>query len=284
MARRTYFAGTQDRGSALVSAVALTFLLAVLAVLAIEVSLNTIFLERRSGEDVRTQLAFESAFSQAIYRVAARPGNALRYHEDFEIETELGPVVGRFVSPKGRLDINATSPRLLQSLLRQVGVLDPAALAAAIADWRDGDDLRAPFGAEAGEYRAVGRSGPANRFFRHEEELTGVLGMTPETFACLRSDITVSTGEATPDLRFASRRLRRALLGTVADSASPGQLPPVVLAPGDLVGLELRLEGETEPQSRINILMRITGIPDQPFWIQVWESPPAAPTCGEAVP
>ncbi|HEX7051886.1 MAG TPA: hypothetical protein VF188_16890 [Longimicrobiales bacterium] len=78
-----------------------------------------------------------------------------------------------------RLDVNAADESTLSRLFRNAGVLPAQAdsLAAAIADWKDPDDVPRPLGAERGWYEALGQVPPANRPFTHAAELAMVRGV-----------------------------------------------------------------------------------------------------------
>jgi general secretion pathway protein K len=81
----------------------------------------------------------------------------------------------------------------LAALFGSVGV-DPGkaqSLAAAIADFRDADNLVRPRGAEESEYRSAGLAwGPKNAPFQAVEELQQVLGMTDEIYGRVAADLT----------------------------------------------------------------------------------------------
>jgi len=112
----------------------------------------------------------------------------------------------RIVDEAGKFDLNATDVALLAALIRQTGASAAAAdaLAAAIADWRDADELVRPQGAEHTHYRAAGLAyGPRNAPFESVAEVQGVLGMDAELYARLRPQLTLYSGRVLPDPRFA---------------------------------------------------------------------------------
>jgi len=85
----------------------------------------------------------------------------------------------------GKINLNRAPEVPLAALFRSVGVEPGKAqsLAAAIADFRDADNLTRPAGAEVAEYRAAGLAwGPKNAPFQAVEELQQVLGMTTEIY------------------------------------------------------------------------------------------------------
>jgi general secretion pathway protein K len=85
----------------------------------------------------------------------------------------------------GKINLNEAPEAPLAALFGSVGV-DPGkaqSLAAAIADFRDADNLTRPGGAEKDEYRAAGLAwGPKNAPFQAVEELQQVLGMTTDIY------------------------------------------------------------------------------------------------------
>lgn len=110
---------------------------------------------------------------------ASEPGLLL------EFERPLGD--GRYrvvaVDVNSRINVNLATEQMLTTLLEEAGrpANDAEALAQAMLDWIDGDDLRRAQGAEAAEYRRLGldhlpRNGPIATL----EELLHVRGMTRE--------------------------------------------------------------------------------------------------------
>ena len=103
----------------------------------------------------------------------------------------------------GRVDLNRAEEDLLVELFISQGVEEMEAmhLAAAIADWRDPDDLVRPFGAEIDEYLAVGLPyGPANAPFGSVDELQQVIGMSWELYRDVEDLFTVHSpsGQVNP--------------------------------------------------------------------------------------
>lgn len=105
----------------------------------------------------------------------------------------------------GRVNLNLANEGLLRSLFLGLG-LESAAAARytdTIIDYRDRDDNRRPFGAEAAEYRAAGREiGPKNAPFDSLEELQQVLGFDPAMLARLRPHVTIHSASAGLDPRY----------------------------------------------------------------------------------
>nr|WP_257644307.1 general secretion pathway protein GspK [Luteimonas salinisoli] len=121
----------------------------------------------------------------------------------------------RIVDETGKVDLNAAEQPLLAALLRVVGAdsAQAEALAGAILDWRDPDDLGQPLGAaEDPQYAAAGLPyGAKDAPFESIAELELVLGMPPERVAALRDHVTVHSGQAMPDQRYAGAEVLEAM-------------------------------------------------------------------------
>jgi len=118
----------------------------------------------------------------------------------------------------GKIDINTATPQLLVSLFQSVGAADPEALADALKDWRDTDDLRSPKGAEKEDYAAAGKTyGPANAAFESIDELRQVLGMTDDLYQRLERSITVHSYQPGVNTAVAPRQVLLALPGATPD-------------------------------------------------------------------
>ena len=93
-----------------------------------------------------------------------------------------------------KVDLNQASEAILTALfqLARVSQDKAQALGAAVADFRDPDDLPLVNGAESEAYRHAGLSwGPKNAPFQSAEELQQVLGITPEIYRQVAGQITV---------------------------------------------------------------------------------------------
>lgn len=119
------------------------------------------------------------------------------------------------VDEGGKLDLNQADVPLLGALLRAVGVDQGQAdrLAAAIADWRDTDQLSQPAGGgEDPDYANAGLPyGAKDAELESIAELQQVLGFTPAIYARLEPHVTVFSGRARPDPAFASAEVLDAL-------------------------------------------------------------------------
>jgi len=209
---------------------------------------------------------------------AGEPGLLL----DFEQPLGEGRYRVAAVDVNSRINVNLATEQMLAALLEEAGlpVDDAAALAQAILDWIDGDDLRRAQGAEAAEYRQLGldhlpRNGPVPTL----EELLWVPGMTPEILygaadergAGIARWLTVD-GSAKINLNTAPREVLAAL---------PGFTPSVVAVVLDLrqrrwiwsisdVAADPRLSGDTSLEAVAARLIKLTaeGLGTEGAWVR----------------
>ena len=107
---------------------------------------------------------------------------------------------------RGKVNINSINEEALEKLFTTNGLdaNDALLLAAAVLDWRDGDELVRPNGAEEEDYLAGGyQVGPANRDFIMVEELLQVIGLPWELFEKMQPGLTVWSDQGMPEPAFA---------------------------------------------------------------------------------
>ena len=189
----------------------------------------------------------------------------------------------RVVDESGKLDLNAAEAGSLSALMQAVGA--PAeqadAVAAAIVDWRDPDDLTQPQGgAEDPQYAAAGLGwGAKDAPFETVAEVEQVLGMTPDLYGLLAPHLTIYSGLPVADARFATGPVL-ASMGVDAERVLAGrELPP---QPGDspFVGAgsgtysidsHARLRDGRESILRAVIRLGPSGVPGSAFTGMRWE-------------
>lgn len=114
-----------------------------------------------------------------------------------------------------KIDLNAANEVLLRGLFVAIGGADPdtaVRLVDAVIDWRDADDFRRPYGAEAADYQAAGaKVMPANAPFETVGEVSRVLGMTPAIYSRIAGSVTVWSRQPGINTQTASREVLLAL-------------------------------------------------------------------------
>ena len=112
----------------------------------------------------------------------------------------------------GRIDLNAAGYDLLENALRAAAGPEAESLAAAIVDWRDGDDFVTPGGGEDGAYAGRGYPyGAKDAPFDSVDELRQVMGVTPQIYARIAPLFTVYSNSPGIDPAVAPRAVLLAL-------------------------------------------------------------------------
>lgn len=194
-----------------------------------------------------------------------------------------------------KVDLNAAPTVLLKGLFRTLGVAEPDAdaLADAVADWRDADDLRSLHGAEQADYAAAGRDyGPANAPFETIEELRQVLGMNDGLFRKLERLVTVHSQRAGINTAVASREVLLALPGATPEQVDfflgqrrilLDQGLPAPAFPGmpglsaGAIGLVFSIQVEAVLSDNVRFfreaVVRLTGDIKEPVAVLAWRAP-----------
>ena len=172
---------------------------------------------------------------------------------------------------------------LLAALMRAVGAQPDVAdaVAAAILDWRDPDDLTQPQGgAEDPQYAAAGRPyGAKDAPFETVAEVEQVLGMTPPLYAKLAEHLTIYSGLPIADARFATGPVLQSMGIDAAPVLANRERPPL---PGDssFVGAgsgtysidsHARLRDGRESVLRAVIRLGPSGVPGSAYTVFRWE-------------
>jgi general secretion pathway protein K len=190
----------------------------------------------------------------------------------------------------GKIDLNAAPDALLVGLFRAAGrTEESAALADAVADWRDEDDLRRVNGAEENEYRTADLGhGPKNQAFEAIEELQQVLGVSLPLYEQVAPAVTVYSRRRSVNTATAPAQVLRSLPGM-------NEAKVRALLQEREQSLTAATEGRSSaragasPRSRIGVytihaeartaggatfgreaVARITGESDQPFLFLAW--------------
>lgn len=153
--------------------------------------------------------AAEAGIEMAAYRLAASDPNArwVADGRDNPLEFEGWQLHVAVQDEAGKFDLNVADAAQLAALMRALGIADERAraLAGAIQDFRDEDDLLAlEGGAEDRDYERAGLPyGAKDQPFVALSELQQVLGMDLATYRQLEPYVTIFTARPEPDAAFA---------------------------------------------------------------------------------
>lgn len=264
-----------ERGVALIAVLGFLAVMSLIAIGVVGASRQTVVGASRNLIRTQAQAAIESGVNQAIAElVAARvlvPDIVAAPRQvkigDFDVTIAARP-------EHTKIDLNYADANLLSILFRAAGTdADKAqALAAAVEDWRDGDDLLHLKGAEAREYADAGLDyAPPNAFFKSADELRLVLGVTEPLFACVRPEITVFSQRQGVDIDHAAPMIRKAagLDNEQAAAATPRSvISDQAIAAGDVFEITARLDDRKRNVRRAErVIVRVTGNPRDPYWV-----------------
>jgi len=187
----------------------------------------------------------------------------------------------------GLVDLNAASADLLTATIRAVGADEAMqrALADAILDWRDGDNLSHLNGAEDDDYRAAGMPWTArDGAFETIDELKYVLGMPQQVFDRLAPLLTVYSGSSSLDLEFAPPFLVAALTGDEFVATTPARPDAIQNGTNSSDGgvrsgtyhIYASASGAAGSVASVEAVVRIAAAKDRPFTILEWREPSRA--------
>jgi general secretion pathway protein K len=192
-------------------------LLAMAASIFVKVTRTQVRASAIAVETARADALAAAGINLAVLKLLAFRSHPSGKHRNFAIGGEaFGCRVGSDLlvtearDEGGKIDLNFAGERLLRALLIGLDV-EPAsadAVVDAILDYRDGDGIKRPKGAEAAEYHAAGRAqGPKNAPFAAMEELGQVLGVDAALLEKLTPFVTAHSGKEGVDPAAAPRRL-----------------------------------------------------------------------------
>jgi general secretion pathway protein K len=267
---------SRESGMALVAVLGFLAALSLVLLAIVIVSRGAVDSTSRHLLRTQAQLATDSALEYAANAIAGARGQPPALLQQPEVLEIAGFRVKVSARPeRGKVDLNYADAVLLATLFRSAGATpDQAdARAASVEDWRDGDELLRPNGAERRQYASAGRNyGPANRFFGSVGQARFVLGMTREIFACISGELTVLTQAPGIEIRHASPALQRELGIEVQSAETAGTAAPLASAdlvtPGDVFEISVEMEDKSRRIRRgERVAVRITGNPEDPYWI-----------------
>ena len=205
---------------------------------------------RNQLESAKAETLAEAGIARALQVLSANTTRlAERYGRPERVRLGDGEIEWVVQNAAGLVNLNTADGALLRGLFTRFGADEARAeaLADAVLDWRDADELRHSAGAEDRDYRIQGLDyGAADAPFRHRAELQQVLGMDAVLYAALAPHLTVHGQHQGINPRFASREL---LLGLGAGTpqeiddyverrqSAPGSALPALSAAAHAVGL-----------------------------------------------
>ena len=302
----------RDRGRRGVALVVVLWGLVLIAIIAGGVAVGTrtdTTMAFNVAENAKARALAEAGVQRGILELLRRETSAWQFNgTDILVSATGGEIAVALQDELGKIDLNTAPDEMMRSLFVFAGLDDDAAsaLADAVADYRDEDDLVRLNGAEARDYRAARLARePKNAPFEAIEELRLVLGVSGKTYRRVAGLITVHSRRPWVNLATAPMDVLLALPGlddtgrerimesrvvtedAADESASPRPFPPAVLptqfgrvaAPGGIV--TVRAEARTTAGGIFvrEAIVRGLGQAEAPYDILGWKQgarrPPA---------
>jgi general secretion pathway protein K len=208
----------RERGVAFILVLWLLALLTILLGSFALISRTEALQARHLFDTTAARYAAEAGINRAVYQMAI-PDPLQRWVPDgraYEFEFEQVEMSVAVTDESGLIDLNAADTLSLSNLMQAHGLAqdEADALADAILDWRDTDDLVSPNGAEDPDYDAAGYDyGAKDAAFDTVSELQQVMGMTADLYARLAPALTIYSGQPTPNAAFAPFEVLRSFIG-----------------------------------------------------------------------
>ena len=208
---------TAEHGFVMVVVIAAIGLLAMAASIFVKVTRTQVRASAIAVETARANALAAAGINLAVLKLIAFRSQPSGKHRNFAIGGQAfgcrlqgDLLLTEARDEGGKIDLNFAGERLLRALLIGLDV-EPAradAVVDAILDYRDGDGIKRPKGAEEAEYHAAGRAqGPKNAPFAAMEELGQVLGIDAALLEKLTPFVTAHSGKEGVDPAAAPRRL-----------------------------------------------------------------------------
>jgi len=267
-----------SKGFALITVLWITAFLAVIAGSVSYQARASLGLANNVVASFKTKHAAEGALLLAIDSLVKRDefnGHVLK-NPNFSYELEDMIVSVEVMDESGKIDLNLSSADLIKSLMIAVGVNEQtsASIADAIADWRDQDSLKRASGSEDQDYAASGLLYEAkDDEFDSIEEVSLVLGVTPEIYNRIKPYITVYAQDIGVNTKLAASVVKNAVQNIIGTSNSEETSSDYISSTGGLI-YTLRAKA-TDPGGLSTVFTAIVrlqrGNSFEPFTILGWK-------------
>lgn len=267
-----------SKGFALITVLWITAFLAVIAGSVSYQARASLGLASNVVASFKTKHAAEGALLLTVDKLIKRDelqGYVLK-NPNFNYKLDNLTISVEVADESGKVDLNLASVDLIKSLFVAVGVNEKvsSSIADAIADWRDQDNLKRADGAEDQDYAANGLLYEAkDDEFDSIDELSLVLGVTPEIFNRVKPHITVYAQDIGVNTTLASVVVKNAVQNIIGTSNSDETSSDYISSTGGLI-YTLRAKA-TDPSGLSTVITSIVRLQRgnifEPFAILGWK-------------
>ncbi len=267
-----------SKGFALITVLWITAFLAVIAGSVSYQARASLGLASNVVASFKTKHAAEGALLLTVDKLIKRDelqGYVLK-NPNFNYKLDNLTISVEVADESGKVDLNLASVDLIKSLFVAVGVNEKvsSSIADAIADWRDQDNLKRADGAEDQDYASNGLLYEAkDDEFDSIDELSLVLGVTPEIFNRVKPHITVYAQDIGVNTTLASVVVKNAVQNIIGTSNSDETSSDYISSTGGLI-YTLRAKA-TDPSGLSTVITSIVRLQRgnifEPFAILGWK-------------
>jgi general secretion pathway protein K len=269
---------THSKGFALITVLWITAFLAVIAGSVSYQARTSLGLATNVVASFKTKHAAEGALLLTVDKLIKRDelqGYVLK-NPEFSYELDDLVVAVKVTDESGKVDLNLASTDLIKSLFFALGVDEQLSsfIAGATSDWRDKDSLKRVDGAEDQDYAANGLLYEAkDDEFDSIDELSLVLGMTPEIFNRVKPYVTVYAQDLGVNTALASAVVKSAVQDIVATSNSEELASDYITSTGGLIyTIQAKATDPSGLSTVITSIVRLQrGNTFEPFAILGWK-------------
>ena len=267
-----------SKGFALISVLWITAFLAVIAGSVSYQARASLGIAKNAVASFKTKHAAEGAMLLSIHKLFHR-GESTGYvlkNPNYNYEIDDLFVSVSVTDESGKVDINLAPIDLIKALFVAIGVDEKrsALIAGAIGDWRDQNSFKRVDGAEDQDYAARGLAYEAkDDEFDSIDELSLVLGMTPEIYKLVRPYVTVYAQDLGVNTALASNVVKNAVRGVTESGFSEEQSSDYITGTGGLVyTLRVKATDASGYATEITGIVRLQkGNTLEPFAILGWK-------------
>jgi general secretion pathway protein K len=261
-----------ERGLALVVVLWVIAALSLIAGAMLAVSMTSAKIENNSWTQLEIRTAADTAIERAILSLFD-PGNPTPVDgREREISAGGVSVTLSVQDQSGLIDVNYAGPGLLRTVFKANGVDTEAAnrMVDRILDWRSPPGTQHLNGVSDTDYRSAAYR-PRNAPFQSLDELTLVMGMTPEIYGRVVSALTVYSHRSDFDLRVAPRQVLLVIPGMDEARAdlTLAARTAAFARPGHAFAIVAKAQRNQIWFSR-RVVVLLTGDPAQPYKILDW--------------
>ena len=244
--------------------------LALIASAMLAASMSTARIDHNAWAQVKARTAADAGVQSTILSLfnPGPDGRPSLDGKEQKVTFEGAAITVAIQDQTGLIDLNYAGRNELRDYFKAMGAADADALADHVVDWRSPKGTTSLNGTTSNDYDGYK---PRNAPFQSVDELSLVMGMTPELFARAAPGLTVYSQSADFDTRTAPKEVLALIPGM--NETRAGQTvalrTPATARPGHAYGIVATAEQHHMRITR-RAVVELTADPARPYWILDW--------------